>query len=115
MRLGGWQRFWVFLSVIYTSAAIIYLFIEFPTPEDILDIPAIHSYMADQNVKKISSESHKDGIAVEMPNNDVLYFAPSLPEKEAETVADDYHSPQFILVHIILRNLRFCSSFSTID
>ena len=91
MRLGGWQRVWVVLSVTYTSAVIIYLFVEFPKPEDILDISAIHSYMADQNVKKISNDSHEDVLGVEMPNGDVLYFVSSLPEKEVEKVAGDYY------------------------
>jgi len=68
MRLKGWHRLWIFMSLIYMCLIIVYCFIEFPKPERIAH--------KDEFYKKLSKQSlamlHENG-----PWND--YAHPKAP------------------------------------
>jgi len=96
MKLGGWYRLWVVVSIAYLALAGIYVFVNWPTPEKIPHDPEFYRQLSPEfrktivNTDRVKQEPNEAVIGVEMPNGHVIPFFRKYDETKLEKVASEY-------------------------
>jgi len=115
MRLGGWHRLWIVVSILYLLAVLFVAWSLFPTKENRWHDEGVYTEMAPENLAKLVDNARKQSaeeflrqyeaqqtspshpparaaktIAVEMPNRHVLRFADGTSKQEMTIVSKDY-------------------------
>jgi hypothetical protein len=97
MRLGGWLRLWIVVSVLYLIAVVVFVAIALPRPESIPHSASFYAQMALELQSKLlgTRSSGTDApdrftFVVEMPNSHTLEFDLKVPPHEQEAVAKAY-------------------------
>jgi hypothetical protein len=108
MRLGGWSRLWIVVSVLYLIGLVVFVTITLPRPEGIPHSPSFYAQMTpDLRGKMLGTrssgidapdrqalidEARRRGVIteVEMPNRHTLVFDSEVPRNEQEAVAKAY-------------------------
>ena len=99
VRLTGWQRLWVVVSVVYLLAVAAAVALFWPSPEITFHRDEFTRRMPAESrlsLREIyageypAKEDRSDGPSVEMPNGAVLVFTKTVPDAKMESVARDY-------------------------
>jgi hypothetical protein len=93
MKLKGWHRLWIFVSLVYLCLIIIYCFIEFPKPERIAHKDEFYKELSKQSFSMLYYDPlgiMNDNIKVEMPNSHVILFSNKFKKEEIESASKEY-------------------------
>ena len=108
MRLSGWLRLWIVVSVIYLVLMIVFVTFTLPQASSVLHSLSFYDQMSPELRGKLLGansiatdpperdalldEARKRGLIVEvkMPNGHVLVFASDVPQNEQERIAKTY-------------------------
>src|SRR3990172_2715376 len=108
MRLGGWLRLWIVVSVVYLVVMIVFVAFTLPQASSVFHSSSFYDQMSPELRGKLLGansiatdpperdalldEARKRGLIVEvnMPNGHVLVFASDVPQNEQERTAKTY-------------------------
>ncbi len=108
MKLSGWLRLWIVVSVLYSGLVIAFVAFTLPNAEDIPHSPSFYDRMSSDLRSKILARdgTHTDPferqalldealrrgivVKVEMPNKHILVFSSEVPQNEQERTAEAY-------------------------
>jgi hypothetical protein len=108
MRLSGWLRLWIVVSVLYLVLMIVFVAFTLPQASSVLHSSSFYDQMSPElkgkllGAKGIATdpserdslldEARKRGLIVDvkMPNGHVLVFASDVPQNEQERTAKTY-------------------------
>ena len=108
MRLSGWLRLWIVVSVLYLVLMIVFVGFTLPQASSVLHSSSFYNQMSPElrgkllGAKVVATDSterdslldeaRKRGLIVEvkMPNGHVLVFASDVPQNEQERTAKTY-------------------------
>ena len=91
MRLGGWWRLWVFLSLVWILAISAYAYMTWPSEAQAAHHPAfIYQLEAKQRETLVADGAASTGTAVDMPNGYRLQFKMGVEELAYTAVARAY-------------------------
>ena len=94
MRLSGWHRLWVLISVIYFVVVVAYSFYTFPKPEKISHKYEFYEKLSPKSLDMIVEKgtSRKDVTTVQMPNGHIISLSNKVTQRDIQNLANEYWS-----------------------
>ena len=96
--LNGWQRLWVFISIMLLVPVTIAVVITFPNPDNVKHKSSFIDNLSPASLAKLAPADEKGivwddqvGLKVKMPNGYLLRFKKSISKGEAEDVSSEYY------------------------
>ena len=114
MKLNGWHRLWIFLSVVYLILVASYVIIGFPTPKKIPHEADFYKKLSKRSAEMIIPANHADAVILgdesvvpldalpqrliwelkmkklEMPNGHTIAFSAKFSEEDMRIASQEY-------------------------
>jgi hypothetical protein len=112
MKLNGWYRLWIVLSVVFLGPAVLVAAVSMPDYSSVPHDASFYNSLSDAAKAQLASEDATDAIRVEMPNHHLLKIKSGTELKKTAPVVAEYMS---MLDRALLRmRVRFALTIAAI-
>lgn len=92
MKLGGWQRLFIFVATLYLIVVAIFAAFNYPKVETTHHRTEFYERMSKESVAILANaHNNRDIVRAKMPNNHVISFATSTPQEQMEKISREYY------------------------
>jgi hypothetical protein len=91
MKLGGWQRLWIFVATLYLVAVAVYALLSAPGAEAVQHQTVFYERMGPESIAVITAAlDAKEVIRVRVPNGHEISFSSDTPKEQMEFISRRY-------------------------
>lgn len=106
MKLGGWQRLWIFIAALNFVAVTLYAAFNYPKAETTYHRTEFYERMGKESILILTNAlDSKDIIRVEMPNGHQIKFAASTPQEQMQLICRQYY--EVVAKHVATERRSF--------